>query len=483
MLDAVFAFIDDFIALFIVLEIILITVMVVAERADPLKALIWIFVLLILPFIGFILYLFVGQTFYANHTFKLKGVKDSEIEQVNEIETELIDTDTAMGEDSARFARTIKATGGKGYSTNNGVTLYTDGKGMFDELYSDLRNAKSFIHFEYYIIRDDKLGNELVKILTQKVKEGVEVKLLTDAFGNGKGPHKSIEEFKKAGGEFDTFHRVGTLLLSPKKNNRNHRKIAIIDGDIAYCGGFNIGDEYVGEGPLGYWRDSTVRVRGATCAALETRFAMDWTYASKKDLPRDNKYLPTSIFNNYGDVRIQTVSGGPDVAGNNPVLMQYLELIRSAKDTLWIHTPYLVPNESVSDALKLASASGVDVRIIIPDKPDHPFVYWNNVSSANRLMKDGIRVFMYNRGFVHSKTIVVDGKYCSVGSANLDDRSLVLNFETNLMIYSEDVGAQMDKAFADDLGYCTEYSVEAYSKRGFGAKLKIVISKLFKTMS
>ncbi|MFA5453406.1 MAG: phospholipase D-like domain-containing protein, partial [Candidatus Methanomethylophilaceae archaeon] len=154
-----------------------------------------------------------------------------------------------------------------------------------------------------------------------------------------------------------------------------------------------------------------------------------------------------------------------------------------AKKTLYLHTPYLVPNNSLADALKVAAMSGVDIRIIMPDKPDHMFVYWNNISAANDLMKNGIKVYMYHRGFVHSKTIVVDEKYCSIGSANLDDRSMVLNFETNAMIYSERIGKEMNDAFMEDLTYCTEYSCEEYNKRTTWMKFKIGISKLFKGLA
>ena len=176
---------------------------------------------------------------------------------------------------------------------------------------------------------------------------------------------------------------------------------------------------------------------------------------------------------------MEIISGGPDIADVNPIRMEYLQLIKSAKKSVYIHTPYFMPDDSLKDALSLAAASGVDVRVIMPDKPDHMFVYWNNVYCANILMKRGVKIYMYNNGFVHSKTIVVDGKYCSVGSANMDDRSLVLNFETNAMILSRDIGQKMDEAFMKDLELSTEYSCKDYDNiKGFKA-LRLVISRLF----
>ena len=476
---------SDLMLIIIIVNFVLIILMLFWEKTDPKSVLMWFLVFLFLPLIGFILYLFVGQTFYSRYVFIPKGVNDELLASVYSKEEKAMERSIAAdpkNKEDIELAYSIKNAGGWIYSSNNDIKLYTLGQDKFDDFYKDLKNAKKFIHLEYYIIRNDELGNELLHILTDKVKEGLEVKLLTDAFGNGKGPKKAILEFKKAGGEFALFHNVVTLLFSPKKNNRNHRKIAVIDSEVAYCGGFNVGDEYLGKGPLGFWRDSAVRICGAGIMPIELRFTADWRYAADKEFGITDEHFPDSLFEHRGNDRMQLVSGGPDVM-ENPVKMQYLLLMRTAKKTLYLHTPYLAPNNSLADALKVAAMSGVDVKIIMPDKPDHLFVYWNNISAANDLMKNGIRVYMYHRGFVHSKTIVVDEKYCSIGSANLDERSMVLNFETNAMIYSGRIGKEMNDAFMKDLTYCTEYSCEEYNKRTTGMKFKIGISKLFKGLA
>lgn len=478
-------FVSDFVWVIIFINAILVVLMVFWEKTDPKSILIWTLVFWFLPLIGFVLYLFIGQTFYSRYVFRPKGVDDELLANIYCKEEEAMEKNIAAdpeNKEDIELARSVRRGGGWIYSDNNDIKLYTLGQNKFDDLYRDLRNAKKFIHIEYYIIRNDELGNELLHILTDKVNEGLEVKLLTDAFGNGKGPKRAISDFRRAGGEFALFHSVITLLFSPKKNNRNHRKIAVIDGEIAYCGGFNVGDEYLGKGPLGFWRDSAVRICGAGIIPIEVRFTADWRYAADKEFGVTDDHFPDSLLERHGNDRMQLVSGGPDVR-ENPVRMQYLLLMRTAKKTLYIHTPYLVPNDSLSDALKMAAMSDVDVRIIIPDKPDHMFVFWNNISAANDLMRSGVRIYMYNRGFVHSKTIVADGRYCSVGSANLDDRSMVLNFETNAMIYSERIGKEMIDAFMQDLEYCTEYSCEEYGRRTVGMKFKIGISKLFRGLA
>ena len=465
-------------------DVIFLLVLFFSERNSPSKILLWALVLLFLPILGFILYIVIGQSFYSDHIFKKKEIRDYKIDDIVPKNEELLRAEPDP--DYKRTAGAVLKSGGLGFSNNNKVKLYTLGEDKFGDMYEDLRNAKKYIHLEYYIIRNDELGNELMDILTQKIKEGVEVKLLTDDFGVGKGPKKSIKTFKAAGGEFAVFHKVLWLIFSPKKNNRNHRKIGIVDGKIAYCGGFNIGDEYLGKGPLGFWRDTAVRITGDAVRPLQVRFQMDWEYATgKKMCPEDrlDDYYGETEYLETGNARVLTVSGGPDVADFNPVRMEYLELIRNAKKTVYIHSPYFIPDDSLQDALSIAAANGVDVRVIIPDKPDHMFVYWCNISCAYSVMGNGVRVFMYNNGFVHSKTMVVDGRYCSVGSANFDDRSLVLNFETNAVILSEETGRQMDEAFMKDLERCTEYTREDYENINGYQALRVAVSRLFSGLS
>jgi len=470
--------IEWYLQVIIELDVIFLMLLFFSEKNSPSKIIMWALVFLFLPLLGFIIYLFVGQTFYSENIFKGKGLKDDLLEKT--IEENRVDLDQEPNEEYRNMMKSLDKMGGLGYSMNNDVRLYTLGEDKFKQLYEDLRTAKESIHLEYYIIRNDELGNELMDILIEKVKEGVEVKLLTDDFGVGKGPKKGIAKFRKAGGEFAVFHKVAWLILSPKKNNRNHRKIAVIDGKVAYCGGFNIGDEYLGKGPLGFWRDTAVRITGDGVIPLQLRFQMDWEYATNKPLDGSKleKYYKVASPDN-GDARVITVSGGPDVAEFNPVRLQYLYMINNAKKSVYLHTPYFIPDDSLQDALTLAAARGVDVKIIIPDKPDHMFVYWNNIRNANYVMRKGVKVYMYNRGFVHSKTMVVDGEVCSVGSANFDDRSLVLNFETNAVILSPEIGKQMDEAFLADLEYCTEYSVEQYESITGYEYLRIAISNLF----
>ncbi|MBO5547931.1 MAG: cardiolipin synthase [Candidatus Methanomethylophilaceae archaeon] len=467
------------------MDVIFLLFLFFSERGHPAKLIMWALAFIFLPVVGFVIYLFIGQSFYSKHVFSLKGVKDDKIEDEFKIAKD--DIDTESDPDYRELMTAVHNMGGLGYSRDNNVRLYTLGEDKFKDMYEDLRAAKDFINIEYYIVRNDELGNELLEILTQKVKEGVEVRFLTDYFGVGKGPKAAIKKFRQAGGKFGAFHNVIWLMFSPKKNNRNHRKIAVIDGKIAYCGGFNVGDEYLGKGPLGFWRDTAVRITGSAVKPLMLRFQMDWEYATKEPLSSDRegvkRFYPDADQSTSGETRIITVSGGPDVSDFNPVRLEYLALINRAKKSVYLHSPYFIPDDSLQDALTMAAARGVDVRVIIPDKPDHMFVFWNNIRCAYTVMGNGVKVYMYNRGFVHSKTMVVDGEYCSVGSANFDDRSLVLNFETNAMILSKEIGRQMDEAFMEDLEYCTEYTREDYENLNGYQQARVAVSRLFSSLS
>lgn len=478
----------DFALIIRLFSLILIFIMIFLERADPRAIAMWTVVLIFIPIIGFFIYLCFGQTFYSRRQFALKNVEDQDIanlqaEAIEEINKQRV---TPENEEGLRFARAMLYSGGSTYSNNNYIKLYTLGEPFFNDFLEDLRKAEKFIHIEYYIIRNDEVTNEFMDILIDKAKAGVEVKLMIDAVGFNSGPKNRIKDLKAAGGEFKLFHRAVTVFLSPKKQNRNHRKIAVIDGTVGYVTGFNIGDEYLGKGKFGFWRDTGVRVEGQGVIPMNLRFFMDWGYATKNRLDVKsvdlNRYFPVNKDVYYGSDVMQLVSGGPD-ARNNAIELQYLKIINVAKKTLYIHTPYLVPSDEVQKALILAASSGVDVKIIMPDKPDHLFVFWVSILNASELLENGVKIFQYNKGFVHSKTIVADGEFCSVGSANLDQRSMRLNFETNAMIYSKDIGAEMNRAFMEDLEYCDEYTLDEFNKLTRGDNIKISIARLFSSFA
>jgi cardiolipin synthase len=279
---------------------------------------------------------------------------------------------------------------------------------------------------EYYILRNDELGREVVSALTRKARQGVEVRLLYDALGN-KIPREGYRDLVEAGGKVSEFYKVLIPSISLKVNYHDHRKIAVIDGTTGFLGGFNIGDEYLGKGPLGFWRDTAVQINGPGAAALQFRFFLDWNYATKENLKLERKYFP--LHPGEGSSIVQVVSGGPDQVWN-PIKEEYLKLIGIAREYIYLQTPYFIPDQSVLDALRIAALSGVDVRIMFPCKPDHPLVYWASYSYVAELLDAGVRAYTYDNGFIHAKTATVDDAVASIGTANWDIRSFRLNFET-----------------------------------------------------
>ncbi|MBR2348592.1 MAG: cardiolipin synthase [Candidatus Methanomethylophilaceae archaeon] len=479
--------IADWILLIVAVDVLALILLLYLERYDPRTFISWIILLICLPPVGFILYMYLGRSLYTRRQFMPKNITDRELMAVNDYHRDMLQEDMAakvFDDTTMRLAKTVADAGGWSYSYGNNILPFTEGRDKMDAMYDDLRRARKTILMEYYIIRDDRRGNELMEILTQKVREGVEVRLLTDAFGIGKGPKMGIRNFVKAGGHYAMFHSGVILFLNPKKNNRNHRKIAIIDGEVGYCGGMNIGDEYQGEGPLGHWRDASVRIEGPGVLPLIVRFSADWQYACKKDPLRPvSDYLAQNMSEYDDGDRLQLVCGGPDTYPDNPVQLQYLAMITSARNRLYLTTPYLIPDDSIMTALSNSARSGVDVRILIPNKKDHIFMFWNNQTYANKLLGSGVKVYRYNNGFIHQKMVLVDDVCVSIGSANLDYRSLSLNFESNLMVYSSSVCTWYADQFLKDVDDSTPYTHEQYLSNRLVERMRLAVSRMFRFLS
>jgi cardiolipin synthase len=458
--------------IFFLIQIVLVFAIIFDQRRTPTSTVSWIMVLLLLPGVGLFLYLFLGQDWTKRRLFSMKADDDRRLEDIvvaQRLELESFAKDTRY----ERFVSIIRMLleSNRAYITDdNTLTLFTDGTAKFASLFDAIRAARHHIHLEYYIIRDDPLSRELIQLLTEKARQGVEVRLLADALGM-KVKKKKLKEFEQAGGKHAVFFpRIFTM------NYRNHRKLAVIDGTTGYIGGYNIGEEYLGKGPLGYWRDAAIKIEGTGATGLQVRFFMDWNYASGENLAYNPVYFPVTL--GPGSCPLQTVASGPDARWSQ-IKEGYVKLILSATESCYIQTPYFIPDDSISDALRIAALSGVDVRIMIPCKPDHPFVYWSTRSFVGDLLDSGVRAYTYDNGFIHAKTIVVDGTACAVGSANFDVRSFRLNFEASSFFYDPEYGGQLKQAFLDDLPKCTEITLESYRNRSRWFKARESVSRLF----
>jgi len=466
----------------IVADIFFAITIVFVERKDPNRAVSWILVLLLLPFLGFFLYLVFGQNYRKEKLFSLKKESDQKLtdlmtSQINEIKAkEDMQTDRWSGA-IRRMAVLLLQNNRAIITTNNHITPYTDGKAKFADLIKEISNARDHVHMEYFILKDDGLGRDIMKALTERARAGVEVRLLVDGVGSGGLPKHFYDEFTAAGGKHAVFFPSLFSYFNFRVNFRNHRKIAVIDGETAFIGGFNIGDDYLGlDKRWGYWRDAAVRIKGTGALVAQTRFYLDWNFASKDTMEIAERYFHQSPLTEGSTM--QLVSGGPDT-GWNPVKESYLKMINTALDTVYIQTPYFIPDQSVMDALHIAALSGIDVRIMIPAVPDHMFVYWATHSYVEELLESGVRAYTYDNGFLHAKTIVIDGAVASVGSANWDIRSFRLNFETNALMYDERVAGEFKQAYLNDLSVCTELTPAWYASRSRYFKARSSVSRLF----
>lgn len=468
-----------------VLNMLLAITIVFFERRDPKTIWTWLLVLYFVPVLGFFLYLLIGQDMRKSKMFKNKELEDAlqsaVVKQEQKAKSKKI---FRNNENLSRYHDLVlyNLSASKAvYTDDNEVEIYTDGKEYFRQLYEAISNAKEFIHIQSYIIKNDELWLGLEKLLYKKVKEGVEVRVLYDSMGCRKMRKRDWDRIRNKGIAVGEFFPAFFKRLHLRVNYRNHRKIIVIDGTTAYVGGFNIGREYLGlEKKFGYWRDTHLKISGSAAVSLHVRFMLDWNYATKQNL-FENARVTRQFEAGKGTDGVQIISSGPDTM-NEEIRDNYQKLIGKARDHVYIQTPYLVPDEIIVNEIKMAAYSGIDVKIMIPCKPDHPFVYWATYSYVGELIDAGVKCYTYDNGFLHAKGVMSDGLVCSYGTANMDVRSYKLNFEVNATIYSPDTVVKLEKIFEEDLKYCTEITPELYAKRSVIIRFKEQFSRMFSSI-
>lgn len=448
------------------------------EKRDISAAWAWLFVMLLLPGIGFIIYLFFGWKLNQRQIFDLKaqkrlGISDmAEYQKRNPKNKPTLDTN--LENDLVQmFLNTDNAI----LTTKNDLKIFTDGHEKFNSLFEDLKKAKHHINIEYFTIYDDQLGKKLRKILVQKAREGVQVRVLYDLFGSKGSKQKFFKELIQAGGEVTPFMKSKLGYYSFRINFRNHRKIVVIDGSVGYIGGFNIGDQYLGRNKrFGNWRDTHLRLEGSVVLQLQSRFFMDWNASAKRQKVQFSlDYFSQSNVQN--NIPMQIVSSGPE-NDVQKIKQGYIKMIMGAKHSIWIETPYFIPDDALMEALLIAIRSDIEVRIVIPQMPDHPFVYRATEYYVQQLLKAGARIYSYQNGFMHAKTIVVDNMITSVGSANWDIRSFKLNFEANAFMYDPKVAEQIIATIKNDLKDARELDEEYFKQQSSWKKFRQLASRL-----
>lgn len=463
------------------LNTLFVVLIIFVQKKEPKSVWAWLVFLYCLPIPAAVFYLFLGTDMQKKKMFRLKEAGDRLQNAVRKQEKYVKDWDfeihyAQLLEYKDLILYNLKC-GGNVLTDGNDIQIFTAGADKFQCLIQDLESAKESIHMQYYIIKDDVVFGTIEKILKQKAKDGIKVRILLDGMGCRGLGKKKRNALQKAGVETAIFFPPAFGRLHLRINYRNHRKIVVIDNHIGYVGGFNIGKEYVGlDSKFGNWRDTHLRIEGAGVFSLQLRFLMDYNYASGQNISLDQQYL-SNIPSKNGNSILQIITCGPD--SSIPLIRNnYLRLIHKAKQSICIQTPYFVPDEAVMSALLIAIQSGIDVSVMIPCKPDHMFVYWASLSYAGELILAGASCYAYQKGFLHAKGMIVDNEVYCYGTANMDIRSFSLNFEVNAVVYGKEDANRMKQAFCKDLEDCIRITAENYEQRTWQIRFKESISRL-----
>ncbi|QLG47301.1 cardiolipin synthase [Costertonia aggregata] len=415
--------------------------------ARPTKTLSWILVILILPFLGALIYYLFGvnrrkfKFFTLKHTIKRRLYN----QKYNESHEEDFPAD-CLNEKCAKLARLVKQNASLLPHEGNEVVLLKDGQETFDKIFERLRKAEHFIHMQYYILEEGELMDELYKILKDRVDNGVEVRIIYDSLGSFSFRKDRRERFRDMGAKVFPILpiRFGNLLYT--LNYRNHRKIIIIDGHEGFTGGVNISDKYIKPiSDLGIWEDYHVYLKGPVVNGLHRIFIKDYHFAHEEEeaLLLKEKYLPE--IDKFGKRTVQIASSGPD--SNQPAIMQqYLMMINLAKKSIHIVNPYFIPGTAILQGLKMAALTGVEIKLLVPKDSDSFLAKYSMYAYFQELLAVGIKIYL-RKDFSHSKVIIVDDEIVSIGSGNFDQRSFRHNFEVNAIIYDMEIAKEVSDDF------------------------------------
>lgn len=460
------------------ISVVTITIVIIIERKNTAHTFAWLLVLLFLPGVGIFFYLILGRNFRKRKMFSIKELQDRvEFNSVYKFLNQSYDNKKLFRTQlSYRMSHLLENNSKAFLSERNSVKIYPDGIKLFEAMFRDLENAKEHIHLEYFAYANDKLGNELADILIKKAKQGVRVVLIVDDVGSWKFRFKLGRKLSRLGVECHYFNKVRLPFFNSKFNYRNHRKITIIDGKIGYLGGLNIGDKYASRDKyFGYWRDTHMRMKGGSVHALQTVFLTDLYFVSKEYCFKKEYYPEVEVTQ---EVPIQIVTSGPD-SNWESIMQVYFSAITNAQTSIYMASPYLILTESLTMALVTSALSGIDVRIILPGKPDHLIVFWGSKSYYKELIKAGVKIYEYQDGFIHAKVMVIDDEICSIGTANMDIRSFVQNFEINGLIYDRPTALSVKRQFNEDFKRSKLVKLEDINSLGFFTDLKIGFARMF----
>lgn len=460
--------------------------MIFIEHKKPIRVTAWSLVLIIFPFVGLFLYVMIGYGLGLKTRLLMRKRRLNNEQYEKNLKSQIDLLNHSEKEKEQKYGDLVLMNlknADSVFSDDNKIEYFSSGTEMLEQLKKDLINAQHTINIMFYIFANDKTGKQIKDILVQKAKEGVKVKLLYDAIGSLKTHKFQFRKLKKAGGEVQEFFPafMGLKLLNFRANYRNHRKIVVIDGKMAYTGGMNLRNDHMGlKKKVSPWRDCHIKIEGSAVYSLQNVFISDWRVSNKR--PEKNDYF---LNENYfcsnigkGNTPMQIVASGPTINDERNIEELMIKMIMSAKRTIKIQSPYFVLDDEFKNALKIALLCGVKVDIVVPKKPDKWFVYFATLSYLNEIQKMGANIHLYH-GFIHTKALVVDDEVLTMGSCNMDIRSFALNFEVNSVIYGKEFIEKYLTVFDNDLLESDNIDRLYFKKLSIVKKLGMSVSRLF----
>ncbi|MDR0363893.1 MAG: cardiolipin synthase [Bacteroidales bacterium] len=469
--------------------IILTIIKIIYDTRNSVKSLAYILVVVFIPVVGMFIYFSIGENYRKKKFYKAKNANSLLLYQELKpmIETyadEAIAKYPKLYDSNGQIIKMLVTESLSPLAAVGKMKLLLNGENKFPELLKAMENAQDHIHIEYFVYNDDEIGVTVKDVMIKKAREGVKVRFIFDDYGSHIVRRKMLRELREAGVEAYPFYEIKIYALANRMNYRNHRKIVVIDGKIGFIGGINIADRYVNNGKNKlFWRDTHLMLEGNAATSLQYIFFSDWNFCKKQEnlLTINEQYFPVDFSHDIDDESIQIAASGPD-SRNADIMLSFLGIIMGSKKRLYITTPYFIPNETIVDAIKYSALSGVDVRLLVPGISDSRVVNAASCSYYQELLESGVRIYRYQKGFVHAKTIVSDDKLSVIGTANMDIRSFDLMFEVNANIYSREMNEQLYQTFLDDLQESVEVLFEEWNHRSklikFGEYCARLISPL-----
>ena len=479
-MDYIFSILGILFYVYLVMTVVLLLL----DNREPSTTMAWVMVFILLPVVGAVIYIFIGRN-WRRVDEKTKLSQQFLEDRSSAMLAPLIEAQMDRGSrlkqkkdvvHKQKLFHLLQRSSNSILTTNNAIEVLQNGSQKFPRLMEDLRGARESIHMEYFIWRSDPLTKEVRDILVAKRKQGVEVRILYDAIGSIFLDRRYVREMRAAGIEMYPYFNFLSPLKIHTLNYRNHRKVVVVDGRIGYAGGMNMGQEYVDGGKqFDYWRDTHLRISGETVNVLQGIFVTSWYNTTGKEL-FDTKYFPAVPADPH-ELPVQVTTSGPDSRWPS-IKHLYFTLISSAEKKVYIQSPYFIPDPSVHTALKMAAFGELDVRVIIAGVPDKKLPYWSAFTYFKDLLRAGVRIYHYQKGFLHAKTIMIDSEICSVGTANMDVRSFHLNYELNTLLYDERITAGLEEDFMRDLQDSREFTLEDYQELDETVKLRNSLARL-----